>query len=80
MVKLLLEAGKADIEWKDKNNRTPLLWAIEGGHKDIVKLLLKAGVKVNYKYTTNISKSALGLVYISIKLITNSSVSSYYSI
>ena len=52
----------------------------EGGHKDIVKLLLKTGAKVNYKYTVNVSKSAFSLVYTSIKLINNPGVSNYYSV
>ena len=40
MVKLLLETGKADVDWKDEEGRTPLLWAVEGGHEAVVKRLL----------------------------------------
>ena len=39
MVKLLLETGKADVEWKDKNDWTPLSYATKGGHEAVVELL-----------------------------------------
>ena len=78
MVKLLLETGKADVEWKDENDRTPLLWAIEGGHEAVVKLLLKAGAKANCEYSVYVSKLTLSLVYTSIKSIANPSVFGCY--
>jgi ankyrin repeat protein len=39
MVKLLL--GRADVEADSKNRdvRTPLFWAVRGGHEAVVKLL-----------------------------------------
>ena len=36
---MLLEKG-SEPESKDKNGRTPLLWAAEKGHEAVVKLLL----------------------------------------
>jgi len=40
--KRLLEAG-ADVNKKDKDGLTPLLYAIKGGHKDLVMLLIAKG-------------------------------------
>ena len=80
MVKLLLETGKANVEWKDGNNRTPLSWAIEGGYKAVVELLLKAGAKANYEYSVYVSKLALSLIYTSVKLIANWGVSGCYRV
>jgi ankyrin repeat protein len=42
VVKLLLEKG-AELESKDGDGRTPLLWAAAGGHEAVVKLLLEEG-------------------------------------
>ena len=41
VVKLLLEIGKVEIDFKNKYNRTPLREAVENRHKAVVKLLLK---------------------------------------
>ena len=72
MVKLLLlKTGKVNVDWKDQNGWTPLSWATERGHKDVVELLLKAGAKVDYKYTVDVSKSTPSLVHASVKLIAN---------
>ena len=78
MVKLLLKTGKADVEWKDKDDRTPLSWAIEGGHEAVVELLLKAGAKANCVYSIYVSKLTLSLVYTFVKLIANPSVFGCY--
>jgi len=80
MVKFLLETGNVNVDWKGKTGWTPLSYAIEGGHKDVVELLLKAGAKVDYKYIVDVSKSAPSLVHASVELITNSSVSGCYSL
>ena len=40
MIKLLLETGKAVLDWKDEEGRTPLSWAVKGGHEAVVKWLL----------------------------------------
>ena len=39
VVKLLINAGKVDINSKDRYGQTPLSWAAEGGHEAVVKLL-----------------------------------------
>ena len=80
MVRLLLETGNVNVNWKSKTTWTPLSYAIEGGHEDMVELLLKAGAKVDYKYTVDVSKSAPSLVHASVELITNSSAFGYYSV
>ncbi|KAF2113564.1 hypothetical protein BDV96DRAFT_114202 [Lophiotrema nucula] len=50
LVKLLLDAGKVDVDAKDKNRWTPLWRAAENGHEAIVNLLLDTGkVNVNAK-------------------------------
>jgi ankyrin repeat protein len=55
IVKLLLATGKINVNAKDKYNWTPLSCAIEEGHENLIKLLLEAGAKVNYKYTIKVS-------------------------
>jgi len=40
---VLLETGKAGVESKDTDGRTPLSWAAENGHEAVVKLLLDTG-------------------------------------
>ena len=49
VVKLLLETGKIDLEFKDGNGQTPLVRAKEGGSVAVVQLLLAEGVKTDYK-------------------------------
>ena len=50
VVKLLLDTGEVDVDWKDKDGRTPLSWAAEKGREAIVKLLLDTGkVDVDWK-------------------------------
>jgi ankyrin repeat protein len=71
VVRLLLEIGKANINWKDKDSWTPLSWAVERGSETVVRLLLNAGAKVHCEYSIYVSKSAPSLVDISIKSIAN---------
>ena len=40
IIEILLSHG-ADINVKDKINNTPLFYAMEAGHKDVVELLTK---------------------------------------
>lgn len=47
--KLLLAIGKADIDKKDNSGRTPLSWAVGGGHEAVVELLLDKGAHVKLK-------------------------------
>jgi hypothetical protein len=49
VVKLLLETGRADMDSKDYNGQTLLLWAAEEGHEAVVKLLLKKGAQIEAK-------------------------------
>jgi ankyrin repeat protein len=79
IVKLLLETDNINVNWKGKTGWTPLSYAIEGGYKNIVELLLEAGAKVDYEYTINVSEHTLSLVYISIESIANPSISGCYS-
>ena len=58
VVKLLLETGKANIDWMDENGWTPLSWTVEEGYEAVAKVLLRAGVKVHYEYNI-VSKSLL---------------------
>jgi ankyrin repeat protein len=39
VVNLLLSIGKIDVDAKDILSQTPLWWATENGHEEIVKLL-----------------------------------------
>jgi hypothetical protein len=48
VVKLLLENG-AEVDSKNKDDWTPLLWATESGHKAVVKLLLEKGANIDSK-------------------------------
>lgn len=43
MIKLLLETGKIEVDLKDKDGRTPLLWVAGEGHEAVIKLLLGTG-------------------------------------
>ena len=47
-VKQQLAAG-TDVNAKDDSNITPLLWAIDKSHKEIVELLITKGADVNFK-------------------------------
>jgi len=46
-VKTLLAEGIAEVNYRDKNDITPLMKAAEAGHEKVVKLLLAQGADVN---------------------------------
>lgn len=46
-VKILLEQNPELINTRDKDNKTPLLWAASKGHGDIVEWLITQGADVN---------------------------------
>ena len=46
LVELFLQKG-VDIHKTDGNGKTPLMWAAQKGHIDILEILLKKGAKVN---------------------------------
>lgn len=48
MLKLLLMKG-GNVEAKDNNGWTPLIWAAKNGHGAVVKLLLESGANVEAK-------------------------------
>jgi ankyrin repeat protein len=48
-VKLLFNTGKVDIDVKDKDGSTPLLYTTENGRDTIVKLLFDRGAKLETK-------------------------------
>lgn len=45
----MLTQGSVNVNEKDENRRTALMWASEKGHTEIVKLLIEKGVCVNDK-------------------------------
>ncbi|KAF5662744.1 ankyrin repeat [Fusarium heterosporum] len=47
--KLLIREHARLISRKDNYGRTPLSWAVNKGHKEMVELLLDHGARVNYK-------------------------------
>jgi ankyrin repeat protein len=48
-VKALLTGNPDLISSKDRDDMTPLHWAVQEGHKDVTKLLLANGADVNAK-------------------------------
>ena len=57
-VKLLLEAG-ADVNLKDRDDRTALMYGATNGYDDCVELLLKTGADVNTKDRDDMTALAL---------------------
>jgi ankyrin repeat protein len=49
VVKLLLETGRVDMDLKDYDSQTLLLWAIKNRHEVVVKLLLEKGAEIEAK-------------------------------
>jgi ankyrin repeat protein len=60
-VKLLLTTQNVKVNAKNKSGWAPLSHATEGGYKDLVKLLIKAGTEYDYEYTVSVSDSAPSL-------------------
>lgn len=48
IVKFLVDHA-ANVEAKDKTDRTPLFWAAVGGHEEVVKLLIENGADIEAK-------------------------------
>ena len=48
-IKGLLEGSPALLEARSENEKTPLHFAAQGGHREIVELLLEKGADVNVK-------------------------------
>ncbi|KAK2592059.1 hypothetical protein QQS21_010238 [Conoideocrella luteorostrata] len=46
---MLLSTHARHISRKDNYGRTPLYWAVNGGHREMVELLLEHGARVNFK-------------------------------
>jgi len=57
IVRLLLETGKVDVNSRDEDGRTPLLWAAQG-HETIFRLLLETK-KVDINWKDNFGRAAL---------------------
>ena len=41
MVQLLIATDRVEVNSQDQQGQTPLSWAVRGGHKEVVKLLLQ---------------------------------------
>jgi ankyrin repeat protein len=48
LVKNLIEKGN-DIDQEDELGKTPIIYAAENGYKNIIRLLVNHGAKINYK-------------------------------
>jgi ankyrin repeat protein len=48
-VRRLLDAG-TEIDAKDERGFTPLLWAVYGGHRETVELLIERGADIGYRH------------------------------
>jgi ankyrin repeat protein len=57
---VLLSVGKADVEAKDSDGSTPLMWATRGGHRDTVEVLLSVG-KADVEAKSSIGQTPLML-------------------
>jgi ankyrin repeat protein len=57
VIKYLLTYKGILINAKDKEGKTPLMYAVMGGRKDVVQLLIESKVNVNAR--TNTDESAL---------------------
>lgn len=44
---LLLEQNYVDLAWEDRDDRTPLSWAMEQGPRAVVKLLPEKGISMD---------------------------------
>eukprot|EP01105_Mastigella_eilhardi_P026379 TRINITY_DN7592_c0_g1_i1.p2 TRINITY_DN7592_c0_g1~~TRINITY_DN7592_c0_g1_i1.p2 ORF type:complete len:240 (+),score=79.86 TRINITY_DN7592_c0_g1_i1:25-720(+) len=56
-LKQVLDSGSVHVDDTDAEGRTPLLWAADSGHADVVRELLKRGANVNHQ--DNEGQSAL---------------------
>ena len=41
VVRALLEREDVNLDWADKSGITPLIWAVETGHEEVVQILSK---------------------------------------
>ena len=60
VVKLLIDTGKADIDFEDSLSETPLALAAAEGHKNVVKLLIDTG-KADVDFKNYIGQTPLAL-------------------
>ncbi|KUJ18532.1 ankyrin [Mollisia scopiformis] len=58
-VRALLYGSHDDINTRDKMGRTPLFWAAEGGHLDVVRELVKEGAEVSFEDQDNFTAKDL---------------------
>ncbi|KAI1192637.1 hypothetical protein F5X97DRAFT_340069 [Nemania serpens] len=49
VARLLLSTGKVGVNSKDNDGRTPLSWATEKGHGNVVRLLLERGADIDIR-------------------------------
>ncbi len=55
LVKYLVGLNKFDLETQSINGRTPLVWACDGGHIEVVKFLLEKDAKIDVRDQDGIS-------------------------
>ena len=63
-IEILLNSEiNSDINYKDNNGKSPIIWATRGGHLEIVDLLLSKGADPNDTDTTGVVRASLSLCH-----------------
>jgi hypothetical protein len=62
------------VNWKDEEGRTPLMWACDRGHQDLVSLLLTSGADHSAHDSDGMTPLHYAAMYVLHKLITRSPI------